>query len=112
MIEPTKAFKRAIRELAAVAHERELTSALEALYQQFSSWRNGKIGPFDLTEAIHRFHNGVARDLYNQYSSGAMLEAAVAGAIIRGTISEGEIPELARRRLDQLTGPDSPFRDK
>jgi len=110
MTDPAKALKRAVRDLAAMAHERELTSALESLHHQFSSWRNGEIGPFDLTDAIHRFHNGIARDLYNRYSSGAILEAAVAAAMIRGTISEAEIPEVARERLAQLTGPDSPFR--
>jgi hypothetical protein len=112
MDEPPKALKRAIRQLADMAYERELASALEALHQQFSSWRNGAIGPFELSDAIHRFHNGIARDLYNRYSSGGILDGVVAGAIIRGTISAAEIPEVARERLAQLTGPDSPFRDE
>ncbi|HYK05765.1 MAG TPA: hypothetical protein VE974_28725 [Thermoanaerobaculia bacterium] len=112
MHEPSKALKRAIRQLADIAYERELASALEALHQQFSSWRNGELDPFELTDAIHRFHNGIARDLYKQYASGGILEAAVAGAIIRGTISAAEIPEVARERLARLTGPDSPFRDE
>jgi len=110
MNDRTKAFRRAIRELATVAYERELGSALESLQRHFSAWREGEMSPFELTDAIHRFHNGIARELHNQYSSQSFLEAAVAGAIIRGTIAASEIPEAARERLDELTGPDSPFR--
>jgi hypothetical protein len=112
MNDQPKALKRAIRQLADMAYERELASALEALHQQFGSWRNGETGPFELSDAIHRFHNGIARDLYNRYSSGGILDGVVAGAIMRGTISAAEIPEVARERLAELTGPGSPFRDE
>jgi hypothetical protein len=99
---------RAIRELSDIAYQRELAEALDRLGQQFIAWREGKLDPFELEEAIHRFHNGIARELYSRYAGG-LLEASVAGAINRGTISMAEGPEVARERLAQLTGPDSPF---
>jgi hypothetical protein len=113
MDEVPKRIRRAIRELAGAAYERELGRALSELRGQFTRWERGEITPFDLEEAIHRFHQGPARELYTRYTSG-MLNLAVAHAIVTGLLDRATIdPEVlthlgraisaSRNRLD---GPD------
>lgn len=98
----SKAERRAIRELASLAYERELAGELTKLRASFDGWVAGEMTPFELEQVIHRFHDGVSRKLYNRYSSGSMLAHAVAAAVRRGTISVEEIPEPAREHLDRL----------
>jgi hypothetical protein len=97
-----KAARRAIRELAGLAHERELAAELRRLRCDFDAWAADEMNAFELEQAIHRFHDGVARELYNRYSPGSTLPHAVAAAIMRGTISPTEIPAPAREHLDHL----------
>jgi len=99
----SKAERRAIRELAGLAYERELAGELTKLRASFDAWIAGQMTPFDLEQIIHQFHDGVARQLYNRYSSGSTLPHAVAAAVLRGTISVAEIPEPARKHLERLT---------
>jgi hypothetical protein len=94
-----KAVRKAIRELASLAYERELSIELSALRGKFDEWHRDVIDAFELEQAIHRFHNGAARELFNRYSSGAMLDHAVAGAVIRGALQENELPEIAREHI-------------
>lgn len=55
----------------------------------------------ELSEVIHKFHAGSARDLWSRYNT-AHLEMAVAFAITTGVLSRDTIPtEL----LDHLAGP-------
>ncbi len=89
----TKPQKRALRQLAAIGHERELGAALTELERHFGRWRNGELNVFELNEHIHAFHQGPSRELYNSYD-GSNLDLAVQAAIIRGAIEESEIPEV------------------
>ena len=88
--EPPKRIKRAIRELAGAAHEIELRRALGPLRGQFARWDRGEIDAFELTDAVRRFHQGPARDLYNRYTSN-MLNVAVAHAIVTGIVDRAQI---------------------
>jgi hypothetical protein len=85
---PTR-IKREIRQLAGLAQERELTRELQGLREQFERWQRGELTPFELSDAIHRFHDGPARDLYVQYMR-SHPEPLVAGAIAAGVIDRGE----------------------
>lgn len=87
----TKAVKRALRELAAAAHEEALRRALLPVATAFDDWMKGKLGSGELTERIHEFHQGPARELYVRYNSGP-LEFAVAHAIIAGLIDRTRVP--------------------
>jgi hypothetical protein len=86
----TKAQRRRIRELGGMAYERELSEHLTALESEFKRWRASEIDGFALSEAIHRFHQGPARDLFSKYES-SYLDFAVANAIHRGVLSEDEV---------------------
>jgi hypothetical protein len=90
----TKAQKRRLTELGSIAYERDLSAELGKLESEFESWRAGRLDAFDLAQAIHRFHQGPARELFSKYQS-EVIEFAVAHAIARGILSVEEAgPEM------------------
>ncbi len=90
--EMPQAAKRLLRQLATLAYERELGRELASLERGFQDWRQGRIDAFELTDRIHRFHNGQARELYSRYNVGNQ-RLAVASAILEGIIGEAEVPQ-------------------
>ena len=73
-----------------MAYERELAKALESLEGNFKRWRKNKITAFELSDLIHKFHNGIARELWGFYTGGHS-EMIVAQAITKGIILKSEI---------------------
>lgn len=96
-----KAQRKELRRLAEVAYERELGNALAALKAQFQEWHVGKLNVHDLSDAVHQFHNGVARDLYVTYT-GLEPRVAVAQAIARKVLRDNEVPPALREALHGL----------
>jgi len=95
-----KRIKRLLRELAAEAHEEELRRALVPLAEAFKRWEQRELGSGELSELIHKFHQGPARDLYLRYNT-PNLRTSVAYAIVAGILDRTAIPaEL----LDHLAG--------
>jgi hypothetical protein len=86
----TKSERKELKRLAGLAYERELAKALESLEEDFKRWRKNKITAFELSELIHKFHNGVARDLWSFYTTGPA-ELNVKHAIAKGVILKNEI---------------------
>ena len=71
------------------------------LPRRFKRWEREELDSGELSEIIHKFHQGPARDLWVRYNT-AHLEMAVAFAITTGLLSRDTIPtEL----LDHLAGP-------
>ncbi len=100
MRDTPKRIKRLLREYAAAAHEEELRRALLAVAEAFRRWERAELGGGELSEIIHRFHQGPARDLYVRYNT-THLEAPVAYAIAAGVLDRKTIPaEL----LEHLAG--------
>jgi hypothetical protein len=101
----TRAPRRRLRELAALAHERDLSAELSKLEAEFRRWRAGELGATELSDAIHRFHQGPARELFSRYEP-SNLELAVADAIHRGLVTAEEagadMVEMLMRPLAQL----------
>lgn len=91
MREYPKQIKRLIREYAARAYEAELGQALGELDQQFAAWRNGQISAFDLSDRIHTFHQGPARELWSRYNA-RIDDTLVAHAIVTGLLPREIIP--------------------
>ncbi len=85
----TKSERKELRRLAEMAYERELAKALAALEENFLQWRKGKISAFELSSLIHKFHNGVARDLWSFYETGHT-ELIVRHAIAEEIIEKNE----------------------
>jgi hypothetical protein len=96
-----KSIRRSIRDLAAIAHERELAAALRQLDELFSQWRSGQLNPHSLNDAIHQFHDGASRDLWKLYTDSDP-SVAVASAIARGVLLEREIPSQTAGALQSM----------
>jgi len=86
----TKKQRAEMRKLHGLAWEREVEKELGNLESSFKSWRNGEIDAFDLSELIHKFHDGKSRDLYNFYTHNNS-PFAVPSAIAKGIIAEAEV---------------------
>src|SRR4029077_7623119 len=114
----TKANQRKLRELAGVAYNRELGAELSKLEEDFARVRRGEIDPFELSDRIHRFHDGISRDLYVLYGRFSP-ESAVARAVAFKVLQEAEVPseilEALERPLEfyaaQSTAPEEESRD-
>ena len=53
-----KRVKRLLREYASAAHEEELRRALLPLAEAFKRWEHGDLDSGELSDLIHRFHQG------------------------------------------------------
>ncbi len=97
----SKANQRKLRELAGVAYTRELTAELSKLERDFAQWRSGEIDPFEMSNRIHRFHDGVSRDLFVRYRD-LPPDFAVARGIAFHFLQEGEIPSEILNDLEPI----------
>lgn len=104
----SKVNKRKLRELAGVAYERELGAELSKLGSEFARWRRGEIDPFELSDLIHRFHNGISRELYVRYDR-LPSSQSVARAVALQVLQEAEVPS---ELLEALEGPLHFFREQ
>jgi phage-related minor tail protein len=104
MIELSKAARKAIRDAASIAYERELANALEDLAQIFQEWKAGSRNAFDVSDAIHEFHQGTARELFKQYEAGSnsVPDFAVAAAVVGGFIKLEEIGPAGRDHVAKI----------
>jgi hypothetical protein len=100
MREFSKSERRELRALVELAADREMTVYLNDLAKRFDAWRDGQIGPWELVDAIHEFHQGPNREMYARDHGNSMLLVYVTGAVNQGFLSRAEIPE---RFLDAST---------
>lgn len=98
MADTPKRIKRLLREHAAVAHEEKLRRALVPVAEAFKRWERGELGSGELSEIIHRFHQGPARELFARYNT-PYLEMTVASAITVGVLDRQKIPAELRDHL-------------
>ncbi len=64
--------------------------------QHFDDWREGQIDPFELTELIHQYHNGPARELWKRYVGNPYIELLMARAIAEGILEQADVSEQVR----------------
>lgn len=93
-----KILRKIAKQLIGQAYEREQGKALESLRREFDRWKSGEIDCWELTDLIHRFHNGESRELYKFYEMGN-IEFALARAIALGILGEEEVPSALRESL-------------
>lgn len=98
MISFTKAERKELRRLTGIAYERELAKELTILQNRFAEWQQGDIDPFQLSDAVHEFHQGPSRELYKYYTT-ADPHMAVARALVEELLLESEIPGGIRQKL-------------
>lgn len=83
-----------MKELCSRAYERELRQEMGKLAQQFVQWQENKIDVWDLETAIHRFHNGTAKKLYQSYNT-LTPDMLLPYALFNKIIAYEELPEAA-----------------
>jgi hypothetical protein len=87
-----KAIKKTMRLLVGLAHEVELGKALEDLFGEFQAWKSGAIDSFELSDRIHKFHDGPNREIYLRYTSWLDLRSLVYYPLKEGLIQKGAVP--------------------
>ena len=98
-----KKLKRLLREWAARAHEAELHQALVPLSEAFKRWERGELDSFELSDLIHRFHQGASREAYVRYVSrdaGPALAHAIATGLIDRTAMPAELLDHLARLIE------------
>jgi len=100
MTDLTKSQKKHLRQLADQCYEKEMSIALEALYEDFQKWKSSEITPWDLTEKIHEHHDTKARELWKTYVQMNDPSLAVSIALAKGIISIGEVQENCRELVE------------
>ena len=96
----SKKQRRELQELQGLAWERELQEALRSLREDFDAWEKKEISAFELSDRIHKFHNGRSRELFNRYS-GSLDVLWIAHAVARGVIDDSELSENLRAELNE-----------
>lgn len=94
----SKSERAALRELAGEAWEAELHEALGELFEEFCKWADDGISSLDLTDKIHEFHKGIAKELYGRYTN-LEAEITVSRAVAFGFIDEKRLPESLHAKL-------------
>ena len=87
-----KKLKLHLRKLAKLAYERELSAATHELLDDLHHWERKEMDVFQLNENVHRFHNGISRELYVRYT-GLDAVVLVTFALQRGVLSRKELGE-------------------
>ena len=101
MANTPKRIKRLLREYAGAATRRSCDGRSCPSPRPAKRWERGELGSGELSEIIHGFHQGPARDLFVRYNT-IRLEMAVAYAITAGVLDRQTIPAEV---LDHLAGP-------
>jgi hypothetical protein len=86
-----RSLRKITKQLVRQAYAREQGKALESLDREFDRWKSGDIDCWELTELIHRFHNGESRELYTLYEAGD-IKMVLARAIALDIISAEDVP--------------------
>ena len=84
----SKKQRRELHELRGMAWERELEQALGLLRSDFEMWKKGEISAFELSDRIHRFHDGRSRELFNMYTD-TLDSWRPETAVAKGIIEDG-----------------------
>lgn len=99
-----KATSKKIRQLAGLAHERELSAELHKLRNQFEQWQACKIDAFALNEQIHQFHQQTSREIWKLYNLSNDHTLQVARALKFGFLTEEDVGSELLDELGPLLG--------
>jgi hypothetical protein len=91
-------LRRVLRELRGRAWQAELGEALRPIADLFDAWRRGEASAFDLSDAIHRFHQGDSGEIWKRYQWNDT-EMLVAEALEDGYLRRGQIPDAVYAHL-------------
>ncbi len=98
-----KALKREIRKFGSVVHERRLALELRKLDGEFAQWRLGELNAFEMSELVHKFHEGPPRELWLTFSTNhvGFLAGRLREALAEGVLRGEELSEELRGLLGE-----------
>jgi hypothetical protein len=96
-----KSYRKVAQDALNKAYERELARELNNLYHAFKLWDHNEIDSWELSDRIHRFHDGPSRDLYKFYN---LLDkkVALAKALATGVLKKDEVPYELQKSMQPL----------
>ena len=89
MREYPKKIRKELHRLAGIAYDRDMAKAPNELESHFKKWREGELSSHELNDQIHKYHDGIARELWRWY--GMDPDFTVPRAIADGIIMESEV---------------------
>lgn len=98
----SKKQNKYLRQVSEVAYEKELSFYLDDLRSKFDEWKNGKIDVWELSDILHKFHDGKSRDLYKFYVYGDDYVLHVAHAVKNNYVAFNEIEESCREHVQHF----------
>ncbi|WP_027856634.1 hypothetical protein [Marinobacterium jannaschii] len=101
MTDISKKTKKILNELASQAYEKDLSRCLDVVYKHFQAWKAGEIEVWDVNQAVHDYHDGIARELYKTYCMNDPLFSVVFG-VHQGLISIDDVPEEVRIDVERM----------
>lgn len=91
----SKKQKAELRRLAELAYERELGQHLTELAAAFGDWKRGNITAGELSDLVHEFHQGPAREVWARHATLKSTDRRVAWGLANGLLEEREVaPDL------------------
>jgi len=103
MTDLTKKQKKHLRLLSGQCYEKEMSLALESLYENFQKWKKSEITAWNLNDKIHEHHNLTARELWKTYEQMNDSGLAVAFALAKGIISIEDVDEDCRELVERMS---------
>ena len=94
-----KSERKELRKLSELAYKRELNSAINDLYNKFKEWEKGSIDSFKLDHEIHKYHNGISRELYKKYDDNDLIDITIGWAIAKGILEKSEVSDNLINKL-------------
>ena len=88
--ELSKSERRQVRELAELAWERQLRDEIRVVGDAIREMEADKLGPHEVNDIIHRYHNGASRDLHMRYRD-SLPWFALCHAYFDGVITDDDL---------------------
>ena len=91
MSELSKQQNKQLRQIASMAHERELGKVLSELGSAFDRWENDEVSARELNDRILELDRGALKQIWDKYQR-LPAETVVAQGISEGFVQESEVP--------------------
>lgn len=95
----TRPQRKLLQALSEKAYEMELSKLLGELRSKFDSWEAGDMSAWELSDAIHEYHDGGGSELHRFYTAGQHYGYQVAHAIKGGHLSMDDVDETCQDRV-------------
>ena len=79
-----------------------MSKCVTDLDKKFAAWKNKSLSVWDLNQAIHEYHDDIARELYKSYTMSDPI-FTVAFGVSRGVIKLEDVEESCKEDVEKLS---------